>query len=113
MLIMHASQPAKRSFFSRFLSYFWMTLGAFLAAFAIEVFFIPNNLIDGGIVGVAMIFGNVFGKQIIPLLLILFNLPFLLLAYRSIGKVFVIHMLVANFLFAGFLLFIAHMMPYQ
>ena len=54
-----------------------MTIGAFLAAFALEVFFIPNNLIDGGIVGVAMIFGKHFGKQVIPFLLILFNLPFL------------------------------------
>ena len=110
---MHASQPAKRSYFYQFLSYFWMTLGAFLAAFSLEVFFIPNNLIDGGVVGIAMIFGNLFGKQIIPLLLILFNLPFLILAYRSIGKVFVIHMVVANVLFSGFLVFIANMMPIQ
>lgn len=110
---MYLSLPPKRSFFSQFVAYFWMTLGSFLAAFALEVFFIPNNLIDGGIVGVAMIFGKVFGKQIIPYLLILFNLPFLALAYRSIGKVFVIHMLVATFLFAGFLVFIPHLMPIQ
>jgi uncharacterized membrane-anchored protein YitT (DUF2179 family) len=113
MPIMHASQPAKRSFLSQFLSYFWMTLGAFLAAFSIEVFFIPNNLIDGGVVGVAMIFGNLFGKQLIPFLLVLFNLPFLVLAYRSIGKGFVIHMIVAVLLFSGFLVFIAHMIPLQ
>ena len=45
------------------------------------------------------------------LFLILFNLPFLIFAYRSIGKVFVMHMLVANFLFSGSLVFIATMMP--
>lgn len=110
---MHVSQPPKRAFFSQFLAYFWIALGAFLAAFALEVFFIPNNLIDGGVVGVAMIFGNVFGKQVIPFLLILFNLPFLILAYRSIGKVFVIHMLVATFLFSASLVFIANMIPFQ
>jgi uncharacterized membrane-anchored protein YitT (DUF2179 family) len=110
---MHASQAPKRSFFSQFLTYFWMAIGAILAAFALEVFFIPNNLIDGGVVGVAMIFGNVFGKQIIPYLLLLFNLPFLILAYRSIGKVFVIHMIVATFLFSASLVFIANMMPLQ
>ncbi len=60
-----------------------------------------------------MIFGKIFGKQVIPYLLILFNLPFLMLAYRYIGKVFVLHMLVANFLFSGAMVFIANMMPLQ
>lgn len=107
---MHASQPVKRSFHARFLTYFWMAIGAFLAAFSLEVFFIPNSLIDGGIVGIAMIFGNIFGKQVIPYLLLLFNLPFLFLAYRSIGKVFVIHMLVATFLFSASMVLISNTM---
>lgn len=110
---MHASQPVKRPFFYQILSYFWITLGAFLAAFALEVFFIPNNLIDGGTTGLAMMLGKIFGKNIIPYLLVLFNLPFLVLAYRSIGKVFVIHMLVATFLFSGFMALIAHIFPVQ
>lgn len=110
---MHVSQTPKRSFLSQFLTYFWMALGAYLAAFALEVFFIPNNLIDGGVVGIAMIFGKLFGKSVIPFLLIVFNLPFLILAYRSIGKVFVIHMLVATFLFAGSMVFISNVMPIQ
>jgi uncharacterized membrane-anchored protein YitT (DUF2179 family) len=107
---MHLSNPTKRSVFSQIISYFWMIFGAFLAAFSLEVFFIPNNLIDGGVVGVAMIFGKLFGKGVIPFLLILFNLPFVILAYRSIGKFFVIHMLVANFAFALFLIFIPNVM---
>lgn len=110
---MHASHPSKRSFLSQFLTYFWMTIGAFLAAFALEIFFIPNNIFDGGIVGIAMIFGNLFGKQIIPYLLILLNLPFIFLAYRSIGKVFVVHMLVATFLFSAFLVLISNTMHFE
>lgn len=85
-----------------------MLVGAFLAAFAIEVFFIPNRLIDGGTVGIAMIFGNLFGKHLIPFFLVIFNLPFLVLAYRNIGKVFLIHMLVAVMLFAGSLVFVGN-----
>lgn len=84
--------------------YLWMALGAFLAAFAIEFFLIPNKLIDGGIVGIAMIFGNIFGKHLIAPFLILFNIPFLFLAYRHIGKTFLIHMLVAVMMFSIFLL---------
>lgn len=110
---MHVSQAPKRSALSQVLTYFWLAIGAFLAAFALEVFFIPNNLIDGGIVGVAMIFGKAFGKQLIPYLLVLFNLPFLILAYRSIGKFFVLHMIVAMFIFAGSMVFIANVMPIQ
>lgn len=93
--------PHKRSLYSEVSLYFWMAIGAFLAAFAIDVFLIPNQLIDGGVVGVAMIMANIFqNKLILPLSLVLFNLPFLVLAYRSIGKMFVIHMFVANILFA-------------
>lgn len=110
---MHVSTPVKRSLISKILTYFWMTLGAFLAAFALEIFFIPNDLIDGGIVGIAMIFGNVFGTYLIPYLLILFNLPFLILAYRSIGKHFVMQMIIANILFATSMALMPHIIPFE
>jgi uncharacterized membrane-anchored protein YitT (DUF2179 family) len=104
---------SKKSFLSRLFIYFWLAVGAFLAAFALEVFFIPNHLIDGGIVGVAMILGQLFGNSLIPYLLILLNLPFLILAYRSIGKVFVFNMVLATFLFAASMIFIQYYMPYE
>ncbi len=110
---MYNLQLSKRSLLSRMLVYFWMILGAFMAAFALEVFFIPNSLIDGGVVGVAMIFGKLFGNGVIPYLLVLLNLPFLVLAYHSIGKVFVINMLIATFFFAASMIFIQNFMPYQ
>lgn len=111
---MHASHPVKtRSILSQTLFFFWIAVGAFLAAFALEVFFIPNSLIDGGVVGLAMICGKIWGKEMIPYLSILFNLPFLILAYRSIGKLFVIHMIVATFLFAAFLILIPSYIPLQ
>jgi uncharacterized membrane-anchored protein YitT (DUF2179 family) len=88
--------------------YFWMAIGAFLAAFAIDVFLIPNHLIDGGVVGVAMICGNVFGRQYLPYFVVAFNLPFIYLAYRYIGKTFLVHMLVAVLMFVGSLAFIGN-----
>lgn len=110
---MHLSQTSKRSLLSQIMAYFWMIIGSFLAAFSLQVFFLPNHLIDGGIVGVAMIVGNVFGKGLIPYLIILFNIPFLILALRGIGKTFVIHMVVANILFSGFMILISHWIPWQ
>jgi uncharacterized membrane-anchored protein YitT (DUF2179 family) len=110
---MQSPQPSVKSMTSYVLDYFFMALGAFLAAFAIEVFLIPNNLIDGGIVGVAMIFANLFGQKFLALFLLIFNLPFLYLAYRYIGKVFLWHMLFATVLFAGSLVFIGQMMSFK
>lgn len=110
---MQAAHQTAKSFTSQAMSYLFMALGAFLAAFAIEVFLIPNNLIDGGTVGVAMIFAKIFGQKFLPAFLILFNLPFLFLAFRSIGKVFLMHMLFAVLLFAGSLVFIHQVIDMQ
>ena len=86
------------------MSYFWIAVGAFLAAFAIQIFLLPNKLIDGGTIGVALILAKVFGAQYLPYLLVVLNLPFIYLAYKHIRRTFVIHMSVAVILFAVFLL---------
>lgn len=96
---MYASTTPVKSLGSQLFLYVCLTLGAILSAFALQVFFVPNKLIDGGITGIAMIFANVFGLKLLPLFLLAFNLPFLYLAYRSIGKSFLAHMLYAVFVF--------------
>ncbi len=90
-----------------------MALGAFLSAFAIEVFLIPSRLIDGGIVGVSMILGNMFGTKWIPAFLVILNLPFVFFAYRAIGRVFVVHMIVAMLMFAGSMVFMHDWLPWD
>lgn len=90
-----------------FKSLFWFVIGAFLAAAGIEVILIPNQLIDGGVVGLSMMASHLFGASLLPLFLILFNLPFVLLAIKQIGKHFVIQMFSALILFALFLWLIA------
>ncbi len=110
---MFASSPQVKTLGSRIILYAFMTLGAFLAAFSIDVFLIPNRLIDGGIVGVAMIFATIFGASKLPYFLVFFNLPFIYLAYKYIGKTFVIHMLWAILLFAGSLVLIQYFIPWE
>ena len=89
--------------------YSWIILGCFLAAIAIQTFLFPNQLIDGGIVGVSLIFARLFGNEYLPIFLVVFNLPFLYLAFRYIRRTFVIHMLVAVVIFAFFLLLLEKM----
>lgn len=106
------SHQAKHWTFS-LLSYIFITIGALGAAFALEVFFFPNNLIDGGVVGLAMIGAYLFGKTMFPLLLFLFNLPFMFLAFRTIGKTFVFNMVYALLAFSVFSTLIGSYLPWE
>jgi uncharacterized membrane-anchored protein YitT (DUF2179 family) len=81
----------------------WIAIGAFLAAVAIRIFLLPNQLIDGGIIGITLILGRLFSESYISYFLIALNLPFMVLAYRYIRKTFVLHMIVAVVFFALFL----------
>lgn len=108
---MKTAQSSSKSLVTEAIYFTWIFFGAALAAFAIQVFLIPNRLIDGGIVGVAMICGKIFGNSYIPLFILLFNLPFLVLAYRFIGKSSLIHMLIAVFLFAISMVFFERIWP--
>src|SRR5690242_16732474 len=109
---MHASiHPTPKSWSSQAVIYFFIALGAILDAFALEVFLIPNNLFDGGTVGIAMILGSLTDKDYIPLFLLIINLPFVYLGYRSIGKAFVMHMVYAVLVFAGAMFVIGHYLP--
>lgn len=89
-----------------------MALGSFLAAVAIRIFLLPNNLIDGGTIGIGLILARVFGDGYLSYYLILLNIPFIYLAYRFIRPSFVIHMLVAILLFAGFLFILLPAPPF-
>lgn len=68
---------------------FFLTLGPFIASFALEVFLVPNNIIDGGIVGVSIIL-SYLTKLNLGLLIFVINIPFFFLAFNKIGKKFVI-----------------------
>jgi uncharacterized membrane-anchored protein YitT (DUF2179 family) len=62
-------------------------IGAWLVAVGLEIFLVPNRIIDGGIVGISIIFSHLTGKSL-GLFLILLNLPFLYVGYKQIGKTF-------------------------
>ncbi len=110
---MKTKSLSSKSFASQLLGYIWICFGAFLAAFSIEVFLIPSNLIDGGVIGISMIFSYLFGKNLLPLFLALFTSPFLYMAYRYIGKVFLLHMFAAVVFFSGWLFFIQQFMEWH
>ncbi len=86
----------------------FLSIGAFVAAFALECFLVPNNIIDGGIVGISMIISYIT-KFNLGLLIFIINIPFICLAFTKLGKKFVLQtfyalamLAVALNLFAGF-----------
>lgn len=73
---------------------FFLAIGAFIAGFALEGFLIPNNMIDGGIVGIS-IMTSYITKANLGILILCINAPFIFLALKKLGKVFVAQTLFA------------------
>lgn len=65
-----------------------MTVGALIAAFGLEGFLIPNKIIDGGIMGIA-IMTSYKTNFALGWCIFLLNLPFIFLALKKMGKLFV------------------------
>ena len=69
-------------------------VGAIIASIGLELFLIPNRVIDGGVVGI-----SIMASTVTPLsfgfFLVVLNLPFLYLGYKQIGKNFAIATLIA------------------
>ncbi|THE15447.1 YitT family protein [Bacillus timonensis] len=64
-------------------------VGAAFAAAAIELFLIPNKIIDGGIIGISLIVDYLTPTYIsFGFLVVVFNLPFMYSGYSQIGKTF-------------------------
>lgn len=76
---------------------FFILLGAILVAVALEIFLVPNQVIDGGIVGVSIILSHLT-KLKLGFLLFFLNLPFLFIGYKQIGKTFAISTLFGVFI---------------
>ncbi|OPX42160.1 hypothetical protein CLHUN_39470 [Ruminiclostridium hungatei] len=68
--------------------YIFLFIGSILAAVGLEIFLIPNNIIDGGIVGISII-ASYLSKLPLSLFIVGLNIPFLFLGYKQIGKTFV------------------------
>ncbi|MEH7224541.1 YitT family protein [Bacillus sp. JJ1566] len=68
---------------------FMIIIGAAFAATSIELFLIPNKIIDGGIIGISLIVDYLTPSYItFGFLVVLFNLPFMYSGYKQIGKTF-------------------------
>ncbi|MDR1101939.1 MAG: YitT family protein [Clostridiales bacterium] len=88
-----------------------ITVGAALAALALEVLLVPNGVIDGGVVGIAIMCSAVFGLPT-GLFTILLNIPFLYFGYSHGGRKFIIRCVYAIVMFSMFMSFFEDMSPF-
>jgi len=65
----------------------FLLLGSALVSVGLEVFLVPNHIIDGGIVGISIML-SYLGDVPVGIFLTLLNLPFLYVGYKLIGKTF-------------------------
>ncbi len=78
----------------QFRDVFLITLGIFSAAFGFKGFLLTNHFIDGGATGISLL---ISALTPIPLyvLIICINIPFVILGYRIIGKIFAVKTMMA------------------
>lgn len=68
--------------------YIFLMIGAIFASIGLEIFLVPNNIVDGGIIGIS-IMASYITKIPLGVFILILNLPFLFLGYKQIGKTFV------------------------
>ncbi len=84
--------------------YIMIFIGAVLTAVGLELFLVPNQIIDGGIIGISILISHITD---IPLavLIVALNMPFLYLGYKQIGKTFAFSTIFAVMSLAGWVVY--------
>ena len=82
--------------------FFGIIVGACIAAFAIEEFLVPCTILDGGVVGIGIMVNSLTSIPL-GLLTVVFNIPFLIIGSRKMGKMFIAKSSLAMVAFSVFL----------
>lgn len=91
-------------------SFIFITLGAIITAIGLELFLVPNNILDGGITGISIILSELFGTKL-SIFILLLNLPFIFIGYKRIGPRFTLRMLYGIVLLSISTSFLHHFEP--
>lgn len=85
----------------------FIIIGVFSAGFGLKGFLLPNHFIDGGATGISLLLQNITPLSL-GILLLIVNIPFLILATRTIGVKFAIKSIIA----ISFLAIVVHFVDY-
>jgi uncharacterized membrane-anchored protein YitT (DUF2179 family) len=65
----------------------FISFGVVSAAFGLKGFLLPNGFLDGGVVGISLL-TNVLTNIDVSYLLVIINIPFIVIGYTQVSKVF-------------------------
>ncbi|MBS4194384.1 YitT family protein [Lederbergia citri] len=85
-----------------------VTIGAALMAVALELFLVPNHILDGGITGISIIIAHFTGWRL-GIIIFALNLPFIYIGYKQIGKTFALTTLYGIFILSVTSIFLHNM----
>ena len=77
----------------------FISLGVLSAGFGLKGFLLPNNFLDGGVTGISLLV-NLITKIDLAYLIIIINIPFIVIGYTQVSKIFALKTLVAILLLA-------------
>lgn len=72
--------------------YIGLAIGALIYTFGLDVFLVPNHVIDGGVVGIALMAAALTGWSF-SIFIVLLNIPFFIFGYKKIGAIFTLQSL--------------------
>ena len=72
-----------------FLRALGLAFGAFIYTLGLDVFLVPNHVIDGGVVGIALMAAELTGVSF-SIFIIVLNIPFFIFGYKKIGAFFTV-----------------------
>tara|TARA_R110002051_G_scaffold75877_1_gene138093 strand:- start:65788 stop:66681 length:894 start_codon:yes stop_codon:yes gene_type:complete len=74
--------------------YFQIAFGIILASIGLKAFLLPNDFLDGGVTGIALLVRSQFDINI-SILLVAFSIPFLILGYYTVSKRIVVKSIIS------------------
>jgi uncharacterized membrane-anchored protein YitT (DUF2179 family) len=74
--------------------FFFIGLGILSAAFGLKSFLLPNGFLDGGAVGISLLASR-FSHINLSYLIVFINVPFIVIGYTQVSKIFAVKTLVA------------------
>ncbi|MBS9768695.1 MAG: YitT family protein [Flavobacteriaceae bacterium] len=83
----------------------YILLGVLMASIGLKGFLLPNDFLDGGAMGIALLIKNITNIDI-SLLIVLINLPFILIGIKQVSVKFAIKSAIAILVLALFVHFI-------
>lgn len=87
-----------------------ITIGAIIAAFGLDMFLVPNAILDGGVIGLSIIAAELTGVSM-SIFLIILNLPFLYIGYKRMGLTFTLNTLYGVVVLSASTAYLHHFEP--